>query len=589
MRLRQWFALLTGGLSMLCLRADAALQAPLDGDPQLERKVAVVAEGIPVSDLLARLTIKTGVTLTASRDVADDKVIVFGPARPLRELMADLAALYNDSWMRVDEEKRVRYLLTRTARAKEYEDGLGSDVTRRFTALLDAQVRALDETPEQFARRPKGDAIVKNLSSEVLHGRKATQLYALLSRAQRDALFRDHYLNISLADSTPKQQQLAREAFDEVIATLKDIDARQQQEHPELHIVIDSPESLQKYGIRFNLHNENNSGLSAMVVQVILGRSAYMTMGEFDCDAQWQLPPHGNPYTLRKVSANAVLPRLDVAGKATEGDQPWPDRLRILAASAAVPVLADYYRSPAIVKPVDNAATATADDPTTTLDALARPTGYLWWTRGKTLLFRKRDWFNQRRYEIPDNWLRETIKRLQAQKGIPTYGDVARLLDLTTAQIGGLNNMLNGDGSTSHDEDNLAGLRELLLLAQISHPANMPVFGGEPTRTEAQEIAFPGADRSPPERALLLAFLAIVRQPGSPANLAGFHAHVNCYTPEMLKAVPGALEKDVQLQIQWTIENMDPISGELDRTLMLKLPLRLPDDRSAHTFVALVE
>jgi hypothetical protein len=587
MRRQRWFAPLLGALLTLCLHAYANPQDPLSDDPQLDRKVEVSAEGIPVSDLLARLTARTGVSLRAARDVADDKVIVCGAARPLRDLMADLAALYNDVWMRVEEPKGIRYLLTRTERAKEYEDGLERDVTGRLEAQLDEQVRALNETPEQLARRPKNDPIVKNLSSELLHGRKATQLYSQLNRAQRDALFRDHYLNISLASSSPGQQQMAREAFDEVVATLKDLDARQRQEHPEVHIDIDSPDSLAKYGIRFNLHNENNGGLSAMVVQIVLGRSAYMTMGSFDCNDQWLLPAHGNPYTLRKVPAGAPLPAQEETLKAAAGKQLWSERLKSLSTAADAPVLADFYRSPAIVKPLETETTAAAEDPTSALDTLCRPAGYLWWVRGKTLLLRKRDWFHQRRYEVTDEWLHETIKLLAGRQGRPTYGDVARLLELTTAQIGGLNNLLAGDGSAYHDEDNLAGLRELLTLVQMSQPSNTPVYCGEPPSEQEAGSGVRGADLSDQGRDLLSAFCRTVRQPTGPVDLAAFHARLYCYTPDMLKAVPGNQEKDIQVHIVWETSSKDRLSGELDRHITLRLPLHIPDDRTDPTHVEL--
>ena len=67
-------------------------------DARLQQGVAVHAEGVPVGDLLTLLAQKTGVTLKADLYVADDKVIVFNPARPLRDTLRDIAALFNDEW-----------------------------------------------------------------------------------------------------------------------------------------------------------------------------------------------------------------------------------------------------------------------------------------------------------------------------------------------------------------------------------------------------------------------------------------------------------------------------------------------------------
>src|SRR5205823_3062379 len=100
----------------------APVKDALAGDARLAQMVRVSVEGLPVSDLLAKLAAKTGVALAAEPDIGDDKLIVFGPARPLRELLADLAALFNDRW----ESKRtvsgaVRYRLFRSAAARQLE------------------------------------------------------------------------------------------------------------------------------------------------------------------------------------------------------------------------------------------------------------------------------------------------------------------------------------------------------------------------------------------------------------------------------------------------------------------------------------
>jgi hypothetical protein len=88
---RQRFALPAGALSAaaLCLFLVSAAAAStgnrLAGDGRLERKVAAIAEGVPVGDLLNFLAKKTSVEIRASDYVADDKVVVFSPARPLRD------------------------------------------------------------------------------------------------------------------------------------------------------------------------------------------------------------------------------------------------------------------------------------------------------------------------------------------------------------------------------------------------------------------------------------------------------------------------------------------------------------------------
>src|SRR5690242_10885672 len=84
------------GVTILAVAGVTAAAAPVDplaGDARLAQKVKVTAEGVPVEDLLARLAQKCGVSLAASRETADDKVMLFAPARPLHEVLGDLAAL----------------------------------------------------------------------------------------------------------------------------------------------------------------------------------------------------------------------------------------------------------------------------------------------------------------------------------------------------------------------------------------------------------------------------------------------------------------------------------------------------------------
>lgn len=141
-------------LSLMVSAQTTQMDTSLTDNPRLNQKVIVSAEGVPMGDLLALLSQKTGVPLKADGFTTDDKVIVFGPARPLRDFMADLAALFNDTWLHSRDGNRHSYRLTRNPRERDYETTLSGEMNRRLLAQMEAQVRALEETPAQFARRP---------------------------------------------------------------------------------------------------------------------------------------------------------------------------------------------------------------------------------------------------------------------------------------------------------------------------------------------------------------------------------------------------------------------------------------------------
>ena len=456
-------------LALLCVLMPRVIWAdtvaPFAQDARFQQKVSLRVEGLSIRELLTRLTAKTGVSLWAEGDVGEDKVIAFCPSRPLGDTLTDLAALFNDEWQAAPlPNGQMRYLLIRRLSARRYEDNLEQTVINKERAQLDEQVRTLDETPEQFAKRPAGDRIRKNFENKSMHARQATRLYAQLSREQRDMLFASGFVNFSYASSTPTQQNIAREGFDQAVTTLKALDEKQRAEFPEVHIVIDPPKSLEQHGARFRLTRTNNKGLSALTVQVILGQQTYLYVGEFESADEWLLPAHGNPYSHTEIgrekaataasattsakaaevtqTAKAELPSMEVLRKVgKEGN--WIDRLRMLATTADVPVLADYFRSPALIHDLSPDA-ALADNSVTLMDAFCKPSGYLWWTQGKTLLLRKRDWYAQRRYEVSDRWMRDIATRLRRQKNVPTYGDLCRLLELTPKQISGMNAALEG-------------------------------------------------------------------------------------------------------------------------------------------------
>ncbi len=89
----------------------------------MQQNVKVRAPGLAVKDLLARLSQAAGVKLTADKLTAEDKVVVFSPARPLQATLGDIAALFNDYWRRENgSDGKPRYLLTRNPRAVSLEE-----------------------------------------------------------------------------------------------------------------------------------------------------------------------------------------------------------------------------------------------------------------------------------------------------------------------------------------------------------------------------------------------------------------------------------------------------------------------------------
>ena len=404
----------------------AAQSAPADpfaDDVRLTRKLTARIEGMPLEDLLALFSQQTGVTLKAQQDIADEKVILFTSARPLRDVLHDLAALRNDTWLRQEGEPgKPSYRLARNGRARELENDLLDKISNRLPRRLQAQVQALSETPEQLRRRPADDPIRQRLLDR--SGRIGTQFYALLNPEQRQTLFAARYLDVPYAILTPEQQAALRQVFADIHARF-DNEKIGNQDGGNVEDAGQTPtglpKDLERSALRFEVSEQRGRVALGFGFEPKGDGPDGTDIARVDNRAEWLLPPRGNPYTGKPVPKGAVLPP-DSKTQAAGEEKAWVDRLRRLWEQTGIPLCADYYRSRA-AHPVpmqeedssDAALTrppASPDDAATQLDALCKPTGYLWWMQGKTLLLRKRDWFVQRRYEVGDKWVLGTAERL---------------------------------------------------------------------------------------------------------------------------------------------------------------------------------
>ena len=318
-------------------------------------------------------------------------------------------------------------------------------------------------------------------------------------------------------------------------------------------------------------------------------------MGSFESRDQWLLPAHGNPYLPTEKLNISALPASKSVLEAAKNIR-WIDRLSALASTECMPIFSDCYRSPAQLHQLSSDAVVRPGEPALSpeaaaLDALCQPSGLLWWRRGGTLLLRKRDWYTQRRYEVPDRWMRALQQRLQKQKSLPTYGDLCQLLDLTPKQISGLNAVLGSEGAEGEDAlidlDHQQGIQEMLHLIQAAYAAPLSLPMGAPV-----EIIQPGAGidggASPQLVPLLTSFLNTLRLAATPENLRDFSVSLYGYTPEMLKAAQSPPPRNLSIHIDWKLGADDTILSYSEQHWTLWLPLQVPYDRSDKTRVELM-
>jgi hypothetical protein len=436
---------------------------------------------VRLRELIPQFDRATGVSLSLAPELNDERVVIFSPPRPAGDTLEDLAALLDLRWERTDQREVASYRLSRPPEAVQRARALEAAVIRQARALVDAHAGALAETPEQLEQRPERDFARILLRDPEL--RTATQFYARLSERQKDELFRRKQLLLPLASLPPALQAPIREIYGQRVRHEEEFfQSPEGQEAirnagPYGRIVRHLPEDLERNAFRMQALRADGylsvgmnlgSGPTNTSVSVNAeGKSVLAVNGWpvtlIDTQSLWILPPHGNPYEPaaeepeRQASWGAVAARL-------KPEATWMEQLRALSEAAGKPLLADFYRgSPVNRPPAEEAVDVTLSPGVRSLDRLCAGSQYLWWTRGTSLLLRKRDWVTQSRYEVPESWLLRVQDRLAVHSGAVWSADVALAGELTAAQTDGL--AAQARGSMASDSCDGEALRAVLALA----------------------------------------------------------------------------------------------------------------------------
>ena len=178
------------------------------------------------------------------------------------------------------------------------------------------------------------------------------------------------------------------------------------------------------------------------------------------------------------------------------------------------------------------------------------------------------------------------IQRLRAQHGTPLYGDLARVAELTPAQVTGLNDLAGCAGLT-HEHDLLLLCPVLTLLSAAPGRAHRPLHAGVLSPGDLQAITVTYRDLTPSQRGLLPSVLSAAETPLHPGDAQSFVARAFCSRAAPERNSMGYWH--TQLLVQWGIDppasDRPPISG----TAMIQLPMSLPDDRRDRTRIEIAQ
>ncbi|WP_309713501.1 hypothetical protein [Armatimonas sp.] len=198
-------------------------------DTRLQKRVTLAAKALAFGDLCRELSEKTGVSLEASRAVADDKLTVFCTGRSLRDTMRQVSAIFGFVWERTGDEGAYKYRLTQPLRGRLAEEELRNKDAHDALVALDEELSRLgkyeNETPEQLlARADQTDdpAKKRQLQNLAMRSSGPMRLYNQLSPDDMKALQAGKKLEFSSNPKKPGEQALPAGITQSVLTAFAD-------------------------------------------------------------------------------------------------------------------------------------------------------------------------------------------------------------------------------------------------------------------------------------------------------------------------------------------------------------------------------
>jgi hypothetical protein len=407
-------------------------------DPRLDQKISVTAWAEPLEDLLGRLGRETGVKLRfQGRDVGDQRVNLVLKDQPLGRVQALLAETLDLCWLREGSAPGYRYVLFQDARGHKGEETLRERSRDQYADGLRRLVASLKLGPSEIeALRTQNPSWAAWLSQPAR--RLAIGFLGRLSDAQWRQLLETGNLQLSYDRMTPEEQGLARQYVEQ---SNKDRDARDlERGTPGRHHIGDLSQSGGKFGL-------------SVFGGVPAGPDCTLDFGADPADGHVGGHGLGLGYTnedLRRLRTRNTPP----AFQRDERWQPapedgrhvtvtwktkperWEEVLRAVVRNADLQVVSDSFLYHWWEWNMDLPDVAALKDRplAEVLDRVSEPFLYVWRREGEVLLFRNRNWYLEKKHNVPERDLRRWQAHLE-NGGRLTLADLAEMSQLTDRQL----------------------------------------------------------------------------------------------------------------------------------------------------------
>jgi hypothetical protein len=478
--------LLAGSLLLCCpaavLSREPAQDTPPPGaqapnrfadDPRLDQKISLTAWSEPLEDVLSRLSRETGVQLIfEGRDVGDQRVDIVLREQPLRRVQLLLAETLDLYWRRDRKAPGYRYVLFQDVRSRKLEQELLARGSEAFGEGIRRLVGWLKLTPEEIEQLG-AQGFRQTFWLTQPQRRLSIRLLGRLAPAHWEQWMQTGKVKIAYASLSSADQALVRQFVDEHNREHE----RWDQEHgtPARHYIGDITQPGGEIVLEFfdgappgpdteyhvsaapaDGHGGGGGvGLAYTTEDRRRLREEFAPPG-FEREKQ-NPPPGGGP---RVTVVWKPLP------ESTWKEQPerWEEVLKTIVGAADLQVVCDsylyYWWEHNTLLP--NASGLRSRPLAEVLDQVSEPFFYTWRRDGDVYLFRQRNWFLEKRHNVPERHLRRWRAHLVG-RGRVELEDLAELAQLTDRQ---LSNVSNAGIPTSAARKN----RELLRLYATLNP-----------------------------------------------------------------------------------------------------------------------
>jgi hypothetical protein len=444
-------------------------------DARLAHQVTLAFKAMALADLCDRLRADTGIQLVAGRSVADEKVILFCKATPLREVMRQLSRPFGYAWLRSGKAGDYHYELVQDLRSQLLEEELRNRDRNEALLALDREMQRyrkyLGLSPDEAMARaktapPEEKKLLEHLAVD---GWGLVQIYFRLSPHDLAALRAGQSVLYS-QEPGPDQQPLPPGLANGVLQSQRNrrivpygdgLGLGNTQNEPDGLLPAAVPEARAQLMLEMpqsELGQFTFTGGPGVFIAAGSSRPGYFNVfGGAGALAVGMSPSVLNP---NNAAANAKLARdPGLRSRVTVQPNPschlvpspvrWPawavvapvgvvpeprvttaDVLEALHQTSGMPIVADYYTRlyPPTAVSVRNTSLFDA------LNQLADTMRLRWQKAGSWLQFRSTGFFNDRLKEVPNRLLARwaTSRR---QHGELTLDDLIEIAGLSDAQL----------------------------------------------------------------------------------------------------------------------------------------------------------